>query len=90
MYAEAIDSASTHLVKSMELEGPGSKRVTVIGDRSGDRFVPALDHLTCFSGAMIGLGARLLGRQDDLDLAISVRAFACRFLYRGENSEQDA
>ncbi|KAG0146546.1 hypothetical protein CROQUDRAFT_657175 [Cronartium quercuum f. sp. fusiforme G11] len=71
MYSKAIDSARENLIKTFELENSGSKKITVIGDRNGQSYTPSLDHLACFSGAMIGLGAKLLNRAQDLDLAIS-------------------
>lgn len=72
MYESAIESALDYLIKTIEIEGPGSKRVTVIGERFEKDYLPVLEHLTCFSGAMVGLVARLLGRIDDLTLAFSV------------------
>lgn len=32
-----------------------------------------LEHLTCFAGGMLGLGARLLEREADLQTGINVR-----------------
>jgi hypothetical protein len=32
-----------------------------------------LEHLTCFAGGMLGLGARLLEREEDLQTGINVR-----------------
>ncbi|MBW0489631.1 hypothetical protein O181_029346 [Austropuccinia psidii MF-1] len=70
MFISAIDSARKHLLKHVELEPPGGKNLTVIGDMSWGIFKPSVDHLTCFSGAMIGLGAQLLDRKQDLNLAL--------------------
>lgn len=33
----------------------------------------ALEHLTCFAGGMLGLGARLLEREEDLQTGFNVR-----------------
>jgi len=80
MYASAIDSARKHLIRSYDLESSGGKKLQVIGDFSWGIFKPSLDHLTCFSGAMIGLGAQLLGRKEDLELALG-HADACVWAY---------
>ncbi|KAH9811056.1 family 47 glycoside hydrolase [Melampsora americana] len=82
MYKSTLKSAKDYLIKTFQLEPPtnqthpisSSKTITIIGDRLGgkdSKLVHSLDHLTCFSGAMIGLGARLLDEIDDLDLAVS-------------------
>ncbi|KAH9442651.1 hypothetical protein Pst134EA_031697 [Puccinia striiformis f. sp. tritici] len=80
MYTSAIESAREHLIRTYDLESSGGKNLTVIGDISWGVFKPSLDHLTCFSGAMIGLGSRLLGRKQDLDLALRY-ADACVWAY---------
>ncbi|KAI7936935.1 hypothetical protein MJO28_015834 [Puccinia striiformis f. sp. tritici] len=80
MYNSAIKSARKYLVKTFNLEANGGKNLTVIGDSISGGFVPSLDHLTCFSGAMIGLGARLLSSEQDLDLALR-HADACVWAY---------
>ncbi|OAV93850.1 hypothetical protein PTTG_27181 [Puccinia triticina 1-1 BBBD Race 1] len=80
MYTSAIESARTHLIRTYDLESSGGKNLTVIGDISWGMFKPSLDHLTCFSGAMIGLGSQLLGRKQDLDLALG-HADACVWAY---------
>ncbi|KNZ59834.1 hypothetical protein VP01_1655g4 [Puccinia sorghi] len=72
MYTSVIDSARKHLIRSYDLESSGGKKLKVIGDLSWGTFKPSLDHLTCFSGAMIGLGAQLLGRKEDLEVALGV------------------
>lgn len=81
MYESAIESALDYLIKTIEIEGPGSKRVTVIGERFEKDYLPVLEHLTCFSGAMVGLVARLLGRIDDLTLAFSVSVLLFFFFF---------
>ncbi|KNZ51253.1 hypothetical protein VP01_4024g2, partial [Puccinia sorghi] len=87
MYTSVIDSARKHLIRSYDLESSGGKKLQVIGDLSWGIFKPSLDHLTCFSGAMIGLGAQLLGRKEDLDLALGVSPY--RRLRLGIRIHQD-
>ncbi|EGG03425.1 family 47 glycoside hydrolase [Melampsora larici-populina 98AG31] len=81
MYTSILKSAKENLKKTFQLEPTNQtqtsitpKIITILGDRSGGKdsnLVNSLDHLTCFSGAMIGLGARLLDNVEDLDLAVS-------------------
>ncbi|EGG01508.1 family 47 glycoside hydrolase [Melampsora larici-populina 98AG31] len=81
MYTSILSSAKSNLIKTFELEPANQtqsnlspKTITILGDKLGGKdakLVNSLDHLTCFSGAMIGLGARLLDNKEDLDLAVS-------------------
>jgi len=70
MYTSVIESARAHLMKIYDLEPPGGKNFTVLGDVERGVFSPVVNHLICYSGAMMGLGARLLNREEDLDLAL--------------------
>ncbi|BGP42312.1 hypothetical protein JCM10449v2_006317 [Rhodotorula kratochvilovae] len=74
MYPAAIDAAHEHLVREIEVV-PGLEDAVTIGDvhykemLQGEQmswFSMRLDHLTCFAGGMLGLGARLLKRSKDL------------------------
>ncbi|EPQ31057.1 uncharacterized protein PFL1_01246 [Pseudozyma flocculosa PF-1] len=68
MYGDAIDSAKFFLMQEVDTV-PGV-RLLNIGERSYGRFTSKLEHLTCFSGGMLGLGARLMPeRRGDVDLA---------------------
>ncbi|KAI9617084.1 hypothetical protein H4Q26_010722 [Puccinia striiformis f. sp. tritici PST-130] len=80
MYTSVIESARTHLMKTYDIESPGGKNVTVLGTIEWGLFTPALDHLICFAGGMIGLGAQLLNRTQDLDLALK-HTDACAWAY---------
>lgn len=80
MFTSAIESARTHLIKSYELESPGGKNLTVVGEISKGKNKVSIDHLTCFSGGMIGLGSKLLNLEQDLDLALY---FKYRYLRLG-------
>ena len=66
MYSDSIDDAKKYLIRKIE-SVPGVDLLT-IGEQSGARYHYKLEHLTCFSGGMLGLGARLLqNRHSDLD-----------------------
>jgi mannosyl-oligosaccharide alpha-1,2-mannosidase len=68
-------------MKTYNLEYPGGKNFTVLGNVEWGVFTPAVDHLICFSGAMIGLGAKILNRKEDLDLAMRVSKPSFHFLF---------
>jgi len=40
--------------------------ILAIGKLEGNRLIPEIEHLTCFAGAMLGLGAKLLDRPQDM------------------------
>ncbi|OAV87248.1 hypothetical protein PTTG_29514 [Puccinia triticina 1-1 BBBD Race 1] len=80
MYTSALNSARTYLIKTYEIESAGGKNLTVIGDSQLGNFRPSLDHLTCFAGATIGLGAQLLHKKEDLNLAMR-HTDACVWAY---------
>ncbi|BGP18873.1 hypothetical protein JCM10213v2_006953 [Rhodosporidiobolus nylandii] len=76
MYTDAIVSAHRHLVRDIKVV-PGLEGAATIGDillkpgasRPQSYYSPRLDHLTCFAGGMLGLGARLLDRKEDFKAA---------------------
>ncbi|KAA1111823.1 hypothetical protein PGT21_013079 [Puccinia graminis f. sp. tritici] len=78
-FGAMADSYYEYLIKQHQLLR-GTNLQYMIGDLSWGMFKPSLDHLTCFSGAMIGLGSQLLGREKDLDLALG-HADACVWAY---------
>ncbi|CEH17862.1 Mannosyl-oligosaccharide alpha-1,2-mannosidase and related glycosyl hydrolases [Ceraceosorus bombacis] len=65
MYAETIDDARKHLMRSIGAV-PAASSLLTIGISNGHSYTPKLEHLACFSGGMLGLGSRLLGRERDL------------------------
>ncbi|GAA6044143.1 hypothetical protein JCM8097_002794 [Rhodosporidiobolus ruineniae] len=90
MYTAAVDSAHEHLIRPIRVV-PGLEGAVAIGDVSykveerGKRaswYSMRLDHLTCFAGGMLGLGARLFGREKDMDTAIAFTK-ACTWAYDG-------
>ncbi|GAA6003363.1 hypothetical protein JCM10207_000294 [Rhodosporidiobolus poonsookiae] len=88
MYTAAIDSAQQHLVRPITTV-PGLEGAATIGDvhyketykgEVRSWFSMRLDHLTCFAGGMLGLGSRLLGRDQDFDTAQKFTK-ACTWAY---------
>lgn len=71
MYEDAIESAYEHLVSKIDVV-PDRDDLVNIGVRQWGQYSHTLEHLTCFAGGMLGLGAKLLGREDDLDIAQNV------------------
>ncbi|GAA95684.1 glycoside hydrolase family 47 protein [Mixia osmundae IAM 14324] len=83
VYADAVDSAYVHLIRNVTAV-PGEEFLTV--GKAGWRDVELkVDHLACFAGGMLSLGARLLGRPRDHDAG---RRFTktCAFTYTGFKS----
>ncbi|WFD49355.1 mannosyl-oligosaccharide 1,2-alpha-mannosidase [Malassezia furfur] len=71
MYGAAIDDALQHLIKDVHVV-PHAPALAVFTETYGpkSRYEPKLEHLGCFAGGMLGLGARLLpGRARDLNVA---------------------
>ncbi|GAA5923490.1 hypothetical protein JCM1841_001535 [Sporobolomyces salmonicolor] len=83
MYVEAIESAYEYLIRRIEVV-PGREDLAIIGNMNWGTWKAELQHLTCFAGGMLGLGARLLGRPQDLETGINVTE-ACAWVY--ESSE---
>ncbi|BGO96578.1 hypothetical protein NBRC10513v2_000516 [Rhodotorula toruloides] len=83
MYREAIDSAYEYLVRPVEVV-PGKDDMAIIGSMSYGSWKPEMQHLTCFAGGMLGLGAKLLDRPYDLEAGVNVTN-VCTWVY--ESSE---
>ncbi|GAA5969210.1 hypothetical protein JCM11641_007510 [Rhodosporidiobolus odoratus] len=84
MYATAINAAYEHLIKPIE-SVPGREDLTLIGNLDWGTWKHDLQHLTCFAGAMLGLGAKLLNRPHDLETGINVTN-ACVWVYESSAS----
>ncbi|CDZ96298.1 1, 2-alpha-mannosidase [Phaffia rhodozyma] len=67
MYEQAMDKASKVLVR--EITTIPGKSLLTIGEIERGTFRTTLEHLTCFAGAMMGLGSKLLNRPKDLEMA---------------------
>ncbi|GAA6031931.1 hypothetical protein JCM8097_003346 [Rhodosporidiobolus ruineniae] len=79
LYADAIESAYEFLIKPLEVI-PGRDDLTTIGNVDWGTWKNELQHLTCFAGGMLGLGAKLLDRPHDLETGINVTN-ACVWVY---------
>ncbi|GAA5981560.1 hypothetical protein JCM10908_004153 [Rhodotorula pacifica] len=79
MYREAMDSILQYLVRPLEVI-PGRHDLALLGTMNWGGWQAELQHLACFAGGMFGLGAKLLGRPHDLDVAINVTN-ACIWVY---------
>ncbi|OCF71491.1 mannosyl-oligosaccharide 1,2-alpha-mannosidase [Kwoniella mangroviensis CBS 8886] len=65
VYEESIDKAKEVLYKDIEVVP--DRELFTIGKFENGRLIHELEHLTCFAGAMLGLGAKLLhGRKGDM------------------------
>ncbi|KAI9888677.1 MAG: hypothetical protein M1814_006532 [Vezdaea aestivalis] len=72
MYESAIEAANEHLFfRPMTKDGPN---VLLSGDAQVGHFTGvelsnSSQHLTCFAGAMVGVGAKIFEREADLEIA---------------------
>jgi mannosyl-oligosaccharide alpha-1,2-mannosidase len=66
-FIDVMDSTQRWLLRSVK--SVPDTTLLLIGQSNGKTFVPKLEHLTCFAGGSIGLGAKLLSRKNDLDVA---------------------
>ncbi|ORY30039.1 glycosyl hydrolase family 47-domain-containing protein [Naematelia encephala] len=64
LYEGSIDRARELLYTPITVV-PG-RDLLAIGKLEGNRLIPEIEHLTCFAGAMLGLGAKLLDRANDM------------------------
>ncbi|KAH8888782.1 hypothetical protein GQ53DRAFT_808170 [Thozetella sp. PMI_491] len=86
LYEGFIDVAKKHLFRralnaeDIPIVFSGDARVT--GSREEAEVTTAArgQHLTCFAGGMVGLGARIFSREDEVDLAIQMTD-ACVWAY---------
>lgn len=72
MYIGAIDAAKEHLF--FRALTPNNTKVMFSGRSSGFTkdsltFEPVMEHLTCFVGGMVGIGAKMFSRDQDLEIA---------------------
>ncbi|GAA5995223.1 glycoside hydrolase family 47 protein [Rhodotorula paludigena] len=84
MYRDAIESAYAYLIRPVGVV-PGRDDLTLIGSVNFGAWKPELQHLTCFAGGMLGLGAKLLDRPQDLETAINVTN-ACAWVYESSKT----
>jgi mannosyl-oligosaccharide alpha-1,2-mannosidase len=72
MYEHAIEAAKKHLF--FRPLNPQNQDILLSGTSRKNaadliRLDPVGQHLTCFTGGMVGIGAKIFGRPDDLDIA---------------------
>lgn len=65
LYEESVDVSKKLLFWDIDVI-PG-KDLLAIGKWDNGRPIPEIEHLTCFAGAMLGLGAKLLDRPEDME-----------------------
>lgn len=64
IYEESVDTAKQLLYTDITVVP--ERDLFAIGKWESNRLIPEIEHLTCFAGAMLGLGSKLLDRPDDL------------------------
>ena len=64
IYTASIETAKKTIYTDIDIV-PGVD-LLAIGKLEGGRLIHEIEHLTCFVGAMLGLGAKLLVRSDDM------------------------
>lgn len=77
-FADSVDSAHRWLLRG--INSVPNTPLLVMGQSNGRSYTPKLEHLTCFTGGSIGMGAKLLSRMHDLDIARRVTE-ACYWAY---------
>lgn len=93
MYEAFIEVAKEHLFKRILNRDNepliGSGDVYVTGGYNGIElsvgYKPRVQHLTCFAGGMVGMGAKIFGRPHDLDVALQLTE-ACVWAYNSTAS----
>jgi hypothetical protein len=72
LHERAIDVAKEHIFfrplnpQNQDILLSGTARITAAG---GIKTLPDGQHLACFTGGMVGIGAKIFNRTDDLDVA---------------------
>ncbi|GAA5896495.1 glycoside hydrolase family 47 protein [Sporobolomyces salmoneus] len=85
MYSEAIDSAYEYLIRPVESIPGREHDLVTIGAMNWGSYRHELQHLTCFAGGMLGLGARLMDRPRDLETAKNFTE-ACVWVYESSTT----
>ncbi|GAA5991158.1 hypothetical protein JCM5350_001929 [Sporobolomyces pararoseus] len=80
MYEKAIDSAYEYLIRPVESVPGREQDLITIGTVNWGSYRHELQHLTCFAGGMLGLGAKLMNRPRDLETAQNFTE-ACVWVY---------
>ena len=64
IYEKSVDKVKEVLY--VDINVVPDRDILAIGKLENRRLIPEIEHLTCFAGAMLGLGSRLLDRPADL------------------------
>lgn len=64
IYEESVEAAKEHLYVNITVVP--ERDILAIGKLESGRLIPEIEHLTCFAGGMLGLGAKLLDRPNDM------------------------
>ncbi|KAI9728548.1 MAG: hypothetical protein M1834_007687 [Cirrosporium novae-zelandiae] len=89
MYEHAIETAKKHLF--FRPMTPNNDDILISGivrsspERSKLELLPEGQHLACYVGGMVGIGAKIFDRPDDLDIAFKL-ADGCTWAYRNTKS----
>ncbi|SNX85278.1 related to Mannosyl-oligosaccharide 1,2-alpha-mannosidase IC [Melanopsichium pennsylvanicum] len=84
MYSAAIEGAKKLLISRIDTV-PGVSLMT-IGELANARYIAKLEHLTCFSGGMMGLGSKMMAeRADDIELAKGITG-TCWWAYNSSTT----
>ncbi|OCF39186.1 mannosyl-oligosaccharide 1,2-alpha-mannosidase [Kwoniella heveanensis CBS 569] len=70
VYEASIDRAKQLLYQDITVVP--DRDLLTIGKFDGHQLIHEMEHLTCFAGAMLGLGAKLLSRPGDMEDALRV------------------
>lgn len=65
LYEGSVDASKKIIYWDIDIVP--NRSLLAIGKWDNGRPVPEIEHLTCFAGAMLGLGAKLLHRPDDME-----------------------
>ncbi|GAA5940310.1 glycoside hydrolase family 47 protein [Sporobolomyces koalae] len=85
MYEKAIESAYEYLIRPVESVPGREHDLTTIGTMNWGSYRHELQHLTCFAGGMLGLGAKLMQRPRDLEIAKNFTE-ACVWVYESSTT----
>ena len=88
MYTSAVDSAYENgIIHKVEVvPGSENENLTIFGHISFKIYFPILEHLACFAGGLLGMGAKLFDRGKDLVTAERVSKYFNSRYFRETNT----
>ncbi|KAL1928700.1 hypothetical protein VTP01DRAFT_2486 [Rhizomucor pusillus] len=82
LYIESIDSMKQHMLRQL----PGSDMLFLPPfDTKHKQLYARMDHLTCFAAGMLGMGAKIFDRPDDMQVAKGLLE-TCVYMYRSTST----